>query len=197
MLIEAGATTKLQCRLTCTQVMSELNRWMKATAPICRAASFALVTCAAPGLRDCRLCSMTRRKMRSTMPSTAPSRCMSVRAFVLYCGPASRRLSRLLPDAADCADWSRSTPPESPQPIADGRTSIRCTTKRTRPLHSSHRCIRRAAAKCYRRVNLSPRMHRCRFISRSRRLFDRIFRCLGFSIFRPASAWRDDIATAK
>ena len=42
MLIQAGATTKLQCRLTCTQVMSELNRCMKATAPICRAAPFAL-----------------------------------------------------------------------------------------------------------------------------------------------------------
>jgi hypothetical protein len=33
-------------------------------------------SCVAPGLLDCRLCAMTRRKMRSTMLSTAPSRCM-------------------------------------------------------------------------------------------------------------------------
>ena len=47
MPVQAGATTKLQCRQTCTQVMSELNRWMMATAPMCSAA---LATCAALGL---------------------------------------------------------------------------------------------------------------------------------------------------
>jgi hypothetical protein len=51
----------------------EPNRWIKATAPMC---STALSTCAAPGLWDCRLWAMTRRKMRSTMFSTAPSRCI-------------------------------------------------------------------------------------------------------------------------
>ena len=31
MLVQTEATTKLQRRLTCTQVMSELKRWMKVT----------------------------------------------------------------------------------------------------------------------------------------------------------------------
>ena len=51
----------------------EPNRWMKATAPMCSAA---LSTGAAPGQLTGRLCAMARRKMRRTMLSTAPSRCM-------------------------------------------------------------------------------------------------------------------------
>jgi hypothetical protein len=47
--------------------------WIKATAPMCSAALLAL---AAPGLLACRVCSITRKKMRSTMPSTAASRCI-------------------------------------------------------------------------------------------------------------------------
>ena len=35
-----------------------------------------LSTWAAPGLWVCRVCAITRKKMRSTMLSTAPSRCM-------------------------------------------------------------------------------------------------------------------------
>ena len=54
-------------------VQARSNRWMKATVPMCSAA---LSTCAAPGQCWCRLCTMTRKKMRSTMLRTAPSRCM-------------------------------------------------------------------------------------------------------------------------
>ena len=49
---------------------------MKAMAPMCRPA---LSIWAAPGLWVCRVCAITRRKMRSTMLSTAPSRCMKYR----------------------------------------------------------------------------------------------------------------------
>lgn len=73
MSVQAGAETKLQSQLNCTQVMSKLIRWMKAIAPMCRVAFF---TCTVPGLLDCRRRTMTHRKIHSTKFGTAPSRCM-------------------------------------------------------------------------------------------------------------------------
>ena len=66
-------TTKLQCRLTCTQVMSELARWREATAPMCSAA---LSTWAASVMWVCKLCAMNRGEVRSTMFRADPSRRM-------------------------------------------------------------------------------------------------------------------------
>lgn len=51
-------------------VAAGVNRWMKATAPMCSADLLPV-----PELCACRVCAITRKKMRSTMASTAPSRC--------------------------------------------------------------------------------------------------------------------------
>ena len=69
--VQARPTTKLKCRLTCTQVMSQLDRWMKATAPICTDAVSSL---AAPGQWRSRYCAMTLEKMRSRRCSAPPRR---------------------------------------------------------------------------------------------------------------------------
>jgi hypothetical protein len=73
---------------------------MKAMAPMCRPA---LSIWAAPGLWVCRVCAITRRKMRSTMLSTAPSRCMKYRNLLGTESTHWRTGGRGIRDRSGCA----------------------------------------------------------------------------------------------